>query len=147
MVFRVLGGDRNKPMWIYLLSVRSTMRSSIPAKTHTLVPLRSHPASSPVQPIPGIQSCGTSIYRNVILYMTMVHYSQQLCIWVRAQAHGAWISFPLPPVPLLPPFFLNFHINHSFFKIFIIYLLHIRQGSLAPVYIYTCRVQIRKPCH
>ena len=30
------------------------------------------------------------------------------------QAHGAWISFPPPP------FFQNFHINHSFFKIFII---------------------------
>lgn len=37
-----------------------------------------------------------------------------------SQAHGAWISFPPPPFSLLPPFFQNFHINHSFFKIFII---------------------------
>ena len=37
-----------------------------------------------------------------------------------SQAHGALISFPPPPFSLLPPFFQNFHINHSFFKIFII---------------------------
>ena len=102
----------------YLLSVRSTVRSSIPAKTHTLVPLHSHPASSTVQPIPGIQSCGTSIYRNVILYMTMVHYSQQLCIWVRAQAHGAWISFPPPPFSLLPPLFSKFSYKSFLFQNF-----------------------------
>ena len=42
-------------------------------------------------------------------------------ILLKAQAHGAWISFPPPPFSLLPPpFFQNFHINHSFFKIFII---------------------------
>ena len=51
---------------------------------------------------------------------------QDLCIaminerWKKSQAHGAWISFPPPPFSLLPPFFQNFHINHSFFKIFII---------------------------
>ena len=39
-----------------------------------------------------------------------------LCV---AQAHGAWISFPPPPF-LYYPFFQNFNINHSFFKIFII---------------------------
>jgi hypothetical protein len=36
------------------------------------------------------------------------------------QALGAWISFPPPPFSLLSPLFSNFHINHSFFKIFII---------------------------
>jgi hypothetical protein len=36
------------------------------------------------------------------------------------QAHGVWISFPPPPFSLLPPFFQNFHINYSFFKIVII---------------------------
>ena len=36
------------------------------------------------------------------------------------QAHGAWISFPPLPFSLLPPFSQNFHINHSFFKIFTI---------------------------
>ena len=39
---------------------------------------------------------------------------------ILSQAHGAWISFPPPPFSLLPPFFQNFHINHSFFKIVII---------------------------
>jgi hypothetical protein len=38
----------------------------------------------------------------------------------KSQAHGAWISFPSPPFSLLPLFYQNFHINHSFFKIFII---------------------------
>jgi hypothetical protein len=39
---------------------------------------------------------------------------------ILSQAHGAWISFPPPPFSLLPTIFQNFHINHSFFKIFII---------------------------
>ena len=43
-------------------------------------------------------------------------------VFFYSQAHGAWISFPPPPFSLLPPppFFQNFHIHHSFFKIFII---------------------------
>ena len=45
-----------------------------------------------------------------------------ICVFriLKPQAHGAWISFPPPPFLYYPPFFQNFHINHSFFKIFII---------------------------
>ena len=45
---------------------------------------------------------------------------QVYIVRAQSQAHGAWISFPPSPFYLLPPFFQNFHINHSFFKIFII---------------------------
>ena len=41
-------------------------------------------------------------------------------LYKEPQLHGAWISFPPPPFLYYPPFFQNFHINHSFFKIFII---------------------------
>jgi hypothetical protein len=40
--------------------------------------------------------------------------------WYSIQVLGAWISFPPPPFSLLSPLLSNFHINHSFFKIFII---------------------------
>ena len=49
----------------------------------------------------------------ILGWVLSIWCSYLLYLWLHSQAHGAWISFP-------PTFFQNFHINHSFFKIFII---------------------------
>ena len=62
-------------------------------------------------------SSGTSYIYSVVLFLSFLTSwlnFRNICDLPRSQAHGAWISFPPPP------FFQNFHINHSFFKIFII---------------------------
>ena len=41
-------------------------------------------------------------------------------LWLNHRRMGHGFRFLLPPFLYYPPFFQNFHINHSFFKIFII---------------------------
>jgi hypothetical protein len=59
---------------------------------------------------------------NKIMMSKLAMLNIKLFIWStvghRRMGHG--FRFLLPPFSLLPPFFLNFHINHSYFKNFII---------------------------
>ena len=55
----------------------------------------------------------TEILLKVVLN-TIIFLLHFIVLCILPQEHGAWISFPPPP------FFKNFHINHSFFKMFII---------------------------
>ena len=52
-----------------------------------------------------------------IIYLFLIH---NLFTVLFTGAWGMDFVSPPPPFSLLPPLFQNFHINHSFFKIFII---------------------------
>ena len=45
---------------------------------------------------------------NIFQFTVSLYIAGTFVCYILPQAHGAWISFPPPPFPLLPPFFKIF---------------------------------------